>query len=118
MAAGQLSEEIEERSLPAPAAQERPGAGETRSRQLGARPTIAGVLKHYLRDHGWWIKAPRCLRELAARLPQLRAEMEHRLGRPPAVVEMAQRAAVTEERMAEAMEFRLFAQPVSLAAPL
>src|SRR5439155_6070648 len=62
-----------------------------------AAPTIHGVIKHYLRDQGWMVKASRRLRELAMSLPRLRAGEEVRLGRPPTVAEIAKVAGSRDE---------------------
>jgi RNA polymerase sigma-B factor len=83
-----------------------------------AVPTMVGILKHHLRDYGWMLKVPRDLRDLALSLPGLRAELEHRLGHPPTVAEMAAAARVDEERLLEAMDVSLAADPVSLDAPV
>jgi RNA polymerase sigma-B factor len=82
-----------------------------------AVPTIVGVLKRYLRDHGWLVRAPRQLRELGTRLSQLRADLEQRLGRSPTVLEMAEAAGVTEERLLHAMDLNGILWPASLDAP-
>jgi RNA polymerase sigma-B factor len=79
-----------------------------------AAPTVTGVIKHYLRDQGWMVKAPRRLRELAMSLPRLRATLETRNGRPPTIREIADAAGVTEERLLEAMDFNLISEPTSL----
>jgi RNA polymerase sigma-B factor len=69
-----------------------------------ARPTIVGVLQHYLRDHSWLIRPSRRLREQAASLSRIRAALEQRLGRAAAPAELAQAAGVTEDRLLELME--------------
>src|SRR5205823_7654987 len=79
-----------------------------------AAPTVTGVIKHYLRDQGWLVKAPRRLRELAMSLPRLRANLETRHGRPATIREIADAAGVTEERLLEAMDFNLISEPTSL----
>jgi len=79
-----------------------------------AAPTVTGVIKHYLRDQGWMVKAPRRLRELAMSLPRLRATLETRYGRSATIREIAEAAGVTEERLLEAMDFNLISEPTSL----
>jgi len=81
-----------------------------------AAPTVVGVIKHYLRDCTWSIKAPRRLRELATRLRGVRDRMEQQLGRLPTVPEMAATAGVTEERLLLAMEVDQLYRPASLDA--
>jgi RNA polymerase sigma-B factor len=83
-----------------------------------AVPTMVGILKHHVRDHGWLLKAPRHLRDLAVSLPGLREALQSRWGRVPTVAEMAEAAGVTEERLAEAMELAHTAEPASLDAPM
>ena len=79
-----------------------------------AMPTVVGVIKHYLRDHTWSVKAPRRLRELAGRVRKLRAVLEQKLGRDPTVPELAEAAEVTEERLIEAIEVDRMYLPASL----
>lgn len=81
-----------------------------------ATPTILGVIKRYLRDHGWLVKGPRKVLELGMRLRKTRAALEQQLGRTPTVAEMAAAAGVTEEQILEAMEMRGVYQPASLDA--
>ncbi|MFN3651048.1 MAG: SigB/SigF/SigG family RNA polymerase sigma factor [Armatimonadota bacterium] len=69
-----------------------------------ATPTILGVIKHYLRDHTWSLKAPRRLRELSTSLRGIRDRLEQQLGRSPTIAEMAEAAGATEEQILEAME--------------
>jgi RNA polymerase sigma-B factor len=68
-----------------------------------AAPTIAGMIKHCLRDESWTLKMPRRVRELAVRLPRLRDHAEQRLGRPPTPAEMAADSGVDEDEILEAM---------------
>lgn len=82
-----------------------------------AVPTIVGVIKHYLRDHTWAVKAPRRLRELGLSLRRLRANLEAKLGRAPTVAEMSEAAGVPEERLLEAMDLDRVYQPASLDSP-
>jgi RNA polymerase sigma-B factor len=69
-----------------------------------ATPTVLGVIKHYLRDHTWMLKAPRRLREKATTVRKLRGPLEQKLGRPPTVAELAEAAGISEERLVETME--------------
>jgi RNA polymerase sigma-B factor len=79
-----------------------------------AVPTILGVIKHYLRDHTWAVKAPRRLRDLGMSLRRISERLEQRLGRPPTVAEMAAEAGVSEEMLLEAMELGRLYQSTSL----
>ena len=81
-----------------------------------AVPTVVGVIKHYLRDQTWFLRAPRRLRELSTCIRRLKGPLEQRLGRPPTIAELAQATGVTEERVAEAMEVDLIYRPASLDA--
>ncbi len=81
-----------------------------------AGPTITGVIKHYLRDHTWGVKAPRRLRELGSSLRRLRVRLEQELGRVPSVPEMAAAAGVDEERLLQAMDLEQLYRPLSLEA--
>jgi RNA polymerase sigma-B factor len=69
-----------------------------------AAATMVGVIKHYLRDHGWLLKAPRRLRELGMTLRKVRGRLEHELGRSPTISELSAAAEVDEERVLEAMD--------------
>jgi len=79
-----------------------------------AVPTIMGVIKHYLRDHTWAVKAPRRLRDLGMSLRRMAEQMEQDLGRPPTLMEMAEAARVSEEQLLEAMELGRLYQSTSL----
>ncbi len=79
-----------------------------------AMPTIVGVIKHYLRDHTWFVYAPRRLRELANRIRVVRLTLEQELGRSPTTAELARAVEAPEERVIEAMEVDLLYYPVSL----
>lgn len=79
-----------------------------------AAATIVGVIKHYLRDHGWLVKAPRRLREFGMTLRKVRARLELELGRTPTIPELAAAAGVDEERVLLAMDIERNYQPTSL----
>lgn len=79
-----------------------------------AAATIVGVIKHYLRDHGWLVKAPRRLREFGMTLRKIRARLELELGRTPTVPEIAEAAGVDEERVLLAMDIERNYHPTSL----
>jgi RNA polymerase sigma-B factor len=81
-----------------------------------AIPTIVGEIKRYFRDQTWVLKVPRRLRELGLTLRKLRVDLEQQLGRTPTVQEMAELAAVTEERLLQAMEADRAYSPYSLDA--
>lgn len=79
-----------------------------------AAATIVGVIKHYLRDHGWLVKAPRRLREFGMSLRKVRARLELELGRAPTIPELAEAAGVDEERILMAMDVERSYHPTSL----
>lgn len=83
-----------------------------------AVPTIMGEIKRYFRDQTWGLKAPRRLRELGLSLRKQREQLEHKLGRPPTVPEMALAAGVSEDRLLQAMDLDRIYQPASLDAHL
>lgn len=79
-----------------------------------AAATVVGVIKHYLRDHGWLLKAPRRLRELGMSLRKSRSQLEAELGRSPTIAELARAVGEDEERVLEAMDVDNNYQPASL----
>src|SRR3954451_15823339 len=56
-----------------------------------AVPTIVGELKRYFRDHGWSVRVPRSVQELAARVDGAVETMTAELGHTPTAEELAQR---------------------------
>jgi RNA polymerase sigma-B factor len=75
---------------------------------------MVGEIKRYFRDRTWGIKVPRCLQEIAARLPQTQDDLIARLGREPTMAEMASALGINEETLAEAMETQQSYQMPSL----
>jgi len=82
-----------------------------------ATATILGIIKHYLRDHGWLLKAPRRLRELGMSLRKTRTRLEMELGRVPTVPEVARAANLDEELVLQAMDIERLYHPSSLDHP-
>src|SRR5439155_189859 len=78
--------------------------------------TMVGEIKHYFRDFTWGLKVPRHLQEIATNLPRVEEELHGRLGRSPAIGELAQRFHAREEDVLEAMELGQAYQPQSLDA--
>ena len=62
-----------------------------------AVPCMTGDLKRHYRDHGWSVRMPRELQELALRVESVRDELETTTGRPPTTVAVA-RALETSDR--------------------
>jgi RNA polymerase sigma-B factor len=67
-----------------------------------AVPTIVGELKRYFRDHGWSVRVPRSVQELAARVDTAVEAMTGELGHTPTAEEIAQRLETTVEQVLEA----------------
>jgi RNA polymerase sigma-B factor len=67
-------------------------------------PCIAGDLKRHYRDHGWSVRVPRELQELALRVDTVRTELEAATGRPPTAVAVAEALDTSAERVLEARE--------------
>jgi RNA polymerase sporulation-specific sigma factor len=61
-----------------------------------AVPVIAGEIKMYLRGQGS-VKYSRALKAQAMRIKKLQAELEQRLGRPPALSELAEASGLERE---------------------
>jgi RNA polymerase sigma-B factor len=83
-----------------------------------AVPTILGELRRHLRDHTWAVHVPRDLQELGQRLGSVTDELSTRLGRPPTVLELAERLQVAEEQVLEAREALGAHSPASLDEPI
>jgi len=69
-----------------------------------ATPTIIGEIKRYFRDKGWAMKVPRRLKELGAKIPLAKEDLERSLLRSPKVSEIAAYLGCSEEDVLEAME--------------
>ncbi len=69
-----------------------------------ATPTILGEIKKYFRDKQWSLKIPRRLKEISAKIQEVRDEMNLQLQRTPTVPEIAEATGFTEEQIIEAME--------------
>ena len=64
-----------------------------------AVPKIAGEIRRFLRDDGA-VKVGRAVKERAARVRRVQAELEGRTGRSPTVFEVAEAAGLTAEEVA------------------
>jgi RNA polymerase sigma-B factor len=82
-----------------------------------AVPTILGELKRYFRDHGWTVRVPRHVQELAQRCRAATDELAGQLGRTPSAAEVAARCATTTEKVLEARAAMHAHFPVSLSRP-
>jgi RNA polymerase sigma-B factor len=79
-----------------------------------AVPTILGELKRYFRDHGWAVRVPREVQELAVRLGQATDTLTAELRRAPTPAELALRCGVTLEQVLEALATETAHHPVAI----
>ncbi len=82
-----------------------------------ATPTILGEIKRHFRDKSWAVRVPRRLQETYARVMRAQERLGQRLGRAPAVVEIAQELDLEPEEVLEAMEVGPAQRAISLEAP-
>ena len=71
-----------------------------------AVPTIVGELKRHFRDHGWAVRMPRDVQELAVRLGPVSEELIARLRRSPTPGELAEHCGSSVEQVLEALASR------------
>jgi RNA polymerase sigma-B factor len=69
-----------------------------------AVPCMTGDLKRHYRDHGWSVRVPRELQELALRVESVRDDLESATGRPPTTLAVAHALETSAERVLEARE--------------
>ena len=77
-----------------------------------AVPAIEGEIRHHLRDRAPLIRAPRPVRELAARVRRAQVELGAREGRLPTPAELAQEVGATEAEVVQALQSRAPAVPL------
>jgi len=86
-----------------------------------AVPAIEGEIRHHLRDRAPLVRAPRPVRELAARVRRAQVELGAREGRLPTPAELAQEVGATEAEVVQALQSRAPAVPLepehALVAP-
>src|SRR3954447_17218603 len=82
-----------------------------------AVPTILGEIKRHFRDRTWSVRVPRDLQELSLKVDRTVVAMAKDLQRSPTVPELAEKLAVTEEQILEAMEASGAYRAASLSAP-
>jgi RNA polymerase sigma-B factor len=82
-----------------------------------AVPTILGEIKRHFRDRTWSVRVPRDLQELSLKVDRAIVAMAKDLQRSPTVLELAEKLAVTEEQILEAMEASGAYRAASLSAP-
>lgn len=67
-----------------------------------AAPTISGEVKRYFRDHGWAVRPPRRVQELAAAVTVAISEVSQAKGSTPSPAELAEHLGVGVEDVREA----------------
>ena len=82
-----------------------------------ATATIVGELKRHFRDKGWALRVPRRMQEAGMKVARTVTEMYQDLGRAPTIREIAERTALSEEDVLEAMETAQAYTTSSLDAP-
>lgn len=82
-----------------------------------AVPTISGELKRHFRDHCWWVRPPRRVQELQARIAGCADRLTQDLGRPPRPEEYADDLGVAVHDVREALSADGCFAPSSLDAP-
>jgi RNA polymerase sigma-B factor len=82
-----------------------------------ATRTVIGELKRHFRDKGWAVRAPRRVQELYLELGPATESLGQELGRPPTVMEIAERVGATEEAVLEAIEAGQSYRSSSIDAP-
>ena len=69
-----------------------------------AVPSIAGAIKRHFRDHGWSVRVPRDLQELALRVDRVSEELLAETGHAPTATQIAERGGIGVEDVLEARE--------------
>ena len=82
-----------------------------------ARPTIAGEIKRYFRDHGWMVRPPRRVQEIHSRRRLVEPDLEQQLHRPPSEHEVAHALGVDQAELSEVLTAGGAYTALSLDAP-
>lgn len=69
-----------------------------------AVPTITGALKRHYRDHGWSVRVPRDLQEMAVRIQRFNEAASAATGESPSAAQVARLAGISVEEVIEARE--------------
>ena len=69
-----------------------------------ATPTVLGEIKRHFRDKTWLLRVPRPMKERQVRVAQARDRLTHRLGRAPAVHEIAATLGASSRDVVAAIE--------------
>lgn len=83
-----------------------------------AVPTISGEIKRYLRDNGWFVRPPRHMQELRARISEAVPRLSQQLGRTPGIAELMTDLGESAEAISEAMACQHHMYPASLDVPI
>ncbi|SKC42343.1 sigma-70 family RNA polymerase sigma factor [Plantibacter cousiniae (nom. nud.)] len=81
-----------------------------------ASPTISGEIKRHLRDHGWFVRPPRPVQELRARVAEAVPRLAQELGHGPSVPELTADLGASDELVREAIACQNHLRPASLDA--
>lgn len=79
-----------------------------------AVPTISGEIKRYLRDHGWFVRPPRPVQDLRARIAEASPRLAQKLGRRPSVEELTSDLDSRADLVREAINSQYHLHPASL----
>jgi RNA polymerase sigma-B factor len=82
-----------------------------------ATATILGELKHHFRDTRWSVHVPRSVQEAYLRVKEATDGLSQELGRSPSLLEIGDRAGLSEEQVVAALEAGLAFRMASLDAP-
>jgi RNA polymerase sigma-B factor len=69
-----------------------------------AVPCLTGAIKRHFRDHGWAVRVPRALQELALRVNHVTEELTSETGRVPTPAQVAEQVGVDVEEVLSARE--------------
>lgn len=83
-----------------------------------AVPTILGELKRYHRDRGWSVRVPRRLQETGLVVRDAIPELAQKLGRSPAISEVASYSGLSEGEVLQALDAQRAYSSISLDAPV
>jgi RNA polymerase sigma-B factor len=79
-----------------------------------AVPTISGEIKRHLRDNGWFVRPPRHVQELRARVVEAVPRLSQELGRAPGMAELMVDLGEPAATIAEAIACQHHMYPASL----
>lgn len=81
-----------------------------------AVPTVAGEIKRHLRDRGWFVRPPRHIQELRARIAEASPRLAQELGRRPSVADLTTELGESAPSIEEALACQHYLYPSSLDA--